>query len=72
MINYILQIRPSGKGWKDKNKHPHKADRIGWQFLEESVLDKNIFYERVESHPAYQWQPFVQVPSYEVDKDVKI
>ena len=26
--------------------------------------------ERVESHPMYQWQPFVQTPNYEPNKDL--
>jgi hypothetical protein len=57
--------------WKDNHKFPHVADRLGWHYLQETTYDKNILIERVESHPAYQWQPFVQVPSYEPNKDVK-
>jgi hypothetical protein len=46
------------------------ADRLGWDFLQELPQDKNPLLERVESHPMYQWQPFVQTPSFEPDKDL--
>jgi hypothetical protein len=46
------------------------ADRLGWDFLQEHPLDKNPFIERVDSHPAYQWQAFVQTPSMEPHKDL--
>jgi hypothetical protein len=46
------------------------ADRLGWDFLQETPWDKNPLTERVESHPMYQWQPFVQTPSWEPNKDL--
>ncbi len=62
--------RPVGKHWKYEHKFPHVADRIGWQSLQEFPMDKNFLFERVDSHPLYQHQPFTQVPSYEPNKDV--
>jgi hypothetical protein len=64
--------RPVGKHWKYDHKFPHVADRIGWTSLQEHPIDKNFIYERVESHPLYQHQPFVQAPSYEPNRDVII
>jgi hypothetical protein len=56
--------------WKNEHKFPHVADRLGWEFFQETPLDKNPFIERVESHPLYQFQSFVQTPSFEPDKDL--
>jgi hypothetical protein len=64
--------RPVGKHWKENHKFPHVADRIGWEKLQEHPVDKNPIFERVDSVPLYQFQPFVQVPSYEPNKDVKL
>jgi hypothetical protein len=45
---------------------------MGWQILQETPYDKNPLIERVESHPLYQFQPFVQAPSWEPDKDLSL
>lgn len=48
------------------------ADRLGWQNLSETPLDKNPFFERILSNPLYQWQPFVQTPSLNPDENLNL
>jgi hypothetical protein len=47
-------------------------------FLENTLLIKSItiikfspMFENVFSHPAYQWQPFVQTPPLNPHEDVR-
>ena len=64
--------RPIGKQWEDEHKYPHVADRLGWEVLAETTLDKNPFFERILSVPIYQWQPFIQTPSLNPDPSLDL
>lgn len=64
--------RPCDRHWKDEYKFPHVADRLGWAELGEYPFDKNPFFERINSVPLFQWQPFTQTPSLNPDVNLDL
>ncbi len=80
-INFqeTLKNRPTtshydhGKGtkyeveWRDDQKFPHVACRLGYPILREEPIERILGIERAPAHPGYQFQPFVQTPSMEPD-----
>lgn len=53
--------------WKDEQKFPHVASRLGYPILREEPLERIVGLERAPAHPGYQLQPFVQTPSMDPD-----
>jgi hypothetical protein len=53
--------------WRDDQKFPHVADRLGYPILREEPIERIIGIERAPAHPGYQYQPFVQTPSMDPD-----
>ena len=53
--------------WRDDQKFPHVANRLGYPMLGEEPIERIIGLERAPAHPGYQYQPFVQTPSMNPD-----
>ena len=53
--------------WRDDQKFPHQASRLGYPILREEPIERIIGIERAPAHPGYQFQPFVQTPSMDPD-----
>lgn len=53
--------------WKEDQKFPHVANRLGYPILAESPIEKILGFERAPAHPSYQLQAFVQIPSMDPD-----
>lgn len=53
--------------WRDDQKFPHVADRLGYPILREEPIERIFGIERAPAHPGYQFQPFVQTPSMDPD-----
>ena len=53
--------------WRDDQKFPHVADRLGFPILREEPIERIFGIERAPAHPGYQYQPFVQTPSMDPD-----
>lgn len=53
--------------WRDDQKFPHVADRLGYPILREEPIERILGIERAPAHPGYQFQPFVQTPSMDPD-----
>ena len=53
--------------WRDDQKFPHVADRLGYPILREEPIERILGIERSPAHPGYQFQPFVQTPSMDPD-----
>ena len=49
--------------WTEDQKFPHVATRLGFPMLREEPIERIIGFERSQANPAYQFQPFVQIPS---------
>jgi hypothetical protein len=56
--------------WREDQKFPHIASRLGYPILRESPIERIIGLERAPAHPGYQLQPFVQVPSMDPDPNL--
>ena len=53
--------------WKDEQKFPHVASRLGYPILREEPIERIVGLERAPAHPGYQLQAFVQTPSMNPD-----
>ena len=53
--------------WRDDQKFPHVATRLGYTILREEPIERIVGIERAPAHPGYQFQPFVQTPTMEPD-----
>jgi hypothetical protein len=53
--------------WRDDQKFPHVASRLGYPILREEPIERIVGIERAPAHPGYQFQPFVQTPSMDPD-----
>ena len=53
--------------WKDEEKFPHVANRLGYPIMAETPFEKISGFERAPAHPSYQLQAFVQTPSMDPD-----
>ena len=53
--------------WRDDQKFPHVAQRLGYPILREEPIERILGIERAPAHPGYQFQPFVQTPSMSPD-----
>lgn len=53
--------------WTEDQKFPHVADRLGYPILSEEPIEKIFGIERAPAHPGFQFQPFVQTPSFDPD-----
>ena len=66
-----FRFDPSGevleREWKEGQKFPHVASRLGYPILAEEPIDRILSIERAPAHPGYQHQPFVQTPGYDPD-----
>ena len=56
--------------WRDEQKFPHVASRLGYPILREEPIEKILGIERAPAHPGYQLQAFVQTPSMEPDPNL--
>jgi len=45
--------------WRDDQKFPHVASRLGYPILREEPIERIFGLERAPAHPGYQLQPFV-------------
>ena len=45
--------------WRDDQKFPHVATRLGHTILREEPIERIFGIERAPAHPGYQFQPFV-------------
>ena len=53
--------------WREDQKFPHVASRLGYPILREEPIERILGIERAPAHPGYQFQPFVQTPSMDPD-----
>ena len=53
--------------WKEHEKFPHVANRLGYPTMREEPIERILGLERAPAHPGYQWQPFIQTPSMSPD-----
>lgn len=53
--------------WREDQKFPHVATRLGYPILREEPIERIVGLERAPAHPGYQFQPFVQTPSMDPD-----
>lgn len=56
--------------WRDDQKFPHVANRLGYPELREEPIERIFGMERAQAHPGYQLQAFVQVPSMDPDPTI--
>jgi hypothetical protein len=45
--------------WREDQKFPHVATRLGYPELHEEPIERILGLERAPAHPGYQFQPFV-------------
>ena len=53
--------------WREDQKFPHVATRLGYPILKEEPIERILGLERAPAHPGYQFQPFVQTPGMDPD-----
>lgn len=53
--------------WKEEQKFPHVANRLGYPILAEDPAETILGLERAPAHPSYQLQAFIQTPSMDPD-----